>query len=192
MTTALTFDPATHVYRLGDRELPSVTTVLKEAGLIDDSFYTPEAALRGTVVHECCAIINMGLEIDEDTIDDAARPYVDAYRRFLESVGERFQVDKVEHRVHSAAFGYAGTTDILGKFDRRPMVCDIKTGDPAPWHAVQLAGYAAAYTVIPLERYCVYLNSDGEYGLRHYTDPSDRTAFLSAVALVNWKRRFMR
>ena len=192
MTASLTFCPTKHEYRIGDRVLPSVTQVLTEAGLINPSWYSPEAAERGTVVHECCAILNRGLVLDWDTVDDRVWPYVDAYRCFLGEMGDRLHISEVEYRVMNANYGYAGTTDILGKWDGRPMVCDIKTGDPEPWHALQLAGYSEAYPIVRPERYCIYLNSDGKYGLKHYTDPSDRTAFLSAVALVNWKRRFMR
>lgn len=42
----LKFDPAEHKYTFNGNELTSVTTMLKEVGIIDDRFYVPSATNR--------------------------------------------------------------------------------------------------------------------------------------------------
>ena len=184
----LHFDQATHVYRLGDRVLPSVTQVLKEAGIIDDTWYTEESRIRGSFAHEATALDDAGV-LDESSVDSSLAGYLEAWRRFKRDSGMR--ILKAEFRICDRVYGYAGTVDRLAVVRHQPTIPDIKTGDPEPWHALQLAGYARCVPGRPM-RMGVYLHDDGKYTTRTYTDPSDDAAFLACVGVANWKRRFMR
>ena len=50
-THPIQFDEAAHVYTVAGVERPSVTQILKDAGLIDTTWYTDEARQRGRAVH---------------------------------------------------------------------------------------------------------------------------------------------
>ena len=54
---AIRFDPATHRYWAGVRELLAVTTVLRDAGLVDGRWYTEVARARGTNLHRATAAL---------------------------------------------------------------------------------------------------------------------------------------
>lgn len=180
----LRFDADQHRYWLGDRELPSVTTVLKSAGLIDTSHYTAgDAALRGTYVHEAVAMTNL----DEDALDSCLRGYVKAWRVFMEEnvVAITFKEERVCHPTYS----YAGTYDCLGTLDGEWWLLDVKTGVHERWHGLQTAAYmdCIPYTGKHLRRGAVHLKPDGTYKMVVHADPDDLTVFRAALNIYHWK-----
>src|SRR5690606_908757 len=141
----LTFDPILHRYMLDGRELISVTTALREAGLIDDSFWTEEARLRGTYLHAAIALHNEG-DLDISSLDPKLVPYFRGYERFLSET--RVTIEQTEARVHDEALGYAGTLDLIvawtsedGQRITRRGLIDIKTGSVPPSVGAQTAAY---------------------------------------------------
>lgn len=182
---SLRLDPE-HRYWLGDRELISVTTALTEAGLIDTAWFTDAAAERGTYVHQACELVD---ERDLGRVEPACAGYVDAYRRFLVDAKPEWQ--HTEHQVCDPVAGYAGTLDRLGVMNFAWTILDIKTGPPAPWHGLQLAGYARLVPrmgVRPL-RFDLYLTADGAYRLEPQRTRTDEANFLAALAVAQFRRQ---
>lgn len=206
MTPTIHFDPEAHEYRVdGVGVVPSVTTVLKYAGLLDfDGIplrVLHAARERGRRVHLAAQYLVEGA-LDWSTVDPADRPYVEAAARFIER-GE-FAVVSQERRVFHALHRYAGTVDLLGTFHGAWAVADYKTsaGNPADLCAdLQLAAYAEALRAeVPIEwwgfegrhpivRLGVGLHADGTFKVEQYRAPSDWTSFLACLAVVRLREQ---
>jgi hypothetical protein len=198
----LTFDEDTHTYRLDGEPVPSVTGVLKAAGLIDFSQIPPwtlDAALRrGRVVHEAIHYYNENdLDVDGFTRDfpDYAG-YLQAWIAFTQQ--RTFRSVLNERRVASRRHQVAGTLDCLGYLDQTPVLLDFATGRPsdvckdlqtAAYHALaiewaaededpELATFLANARNV-LKRYAVQLRKDGTFTLEPYATPSDFREFLA-------------
>jgi hypothetical protein len=131
-----TFDPNTHIYRIGDKTVPSVTQVLSEIGWVDKTWFTPDGAARGTEVHRVLAAIDRGEECSYDADLDG---YVKAWEKF-KLAGSLFGPcwPCLETPLYSSTYGLAGTIDRV----HGETITEIKTGAPAWWHVYQLGGYA--------------------------------------------------
>jgi hypothetical protein len=180
------FDPNTHRYFLGGREVPGVTSILKRAGIIDTTFLRNEAALRrGTAVHKQCEWLDSlprlrVLEIAKGQIDSPMAGYAVAYCRFLRDLRPIYT--HVEAGLLHAALRFGGRTDRISADlgGLGPAVLEIKTGHVADWHGVQLAGYQLLFPTG--SRWVVYLKPTGNYDLRRCPDAADYTRFLEALA----------
>ena len=203
---AIHFDADAHEYRVdGVGVVPSVTTVLKAAGLIEFDgvpMRVLEAAReRGRRVHLAAQYLAEGA-LDWSTVDPADRPYVEAAARFLEAGA----VDVVaqERRVFHPVYQYAGTVDLIGTFHGAWCVADYKTsaGKPADLCAdLQLAAYAEALRAEqpiewwgfepkhPIVRLGVGLHADGRFNVEAYRDPADWRDFLACLAVVRLRER---
>jgi hypothetical protein len=181
----LTFNEAAHSYKLGSRELPSVTTILKDVGLIDATHFNDYAMTRGTFVHQACEMVDLDT-LDEEQLDPALVGYVAAYKRFRAEMDIKWT--EIESPRHDASLGFAGTPDRIAE----KTVVDIKTGAPQPWHGPQLAAYtmlahtAGASTLV--KRYGLYLSDDGTYKLKRYENKGDFDVFRAAVVIYHAKR----
>lgn len=186
MKRELTFEPDGHKYFLAGAELPSVTRVLADMGFVDTSFFTPGSAQRGTYVHFACELDDIG-ELMEETLDPALLPYLYAWRAFKQD--SMFAADKIEHRVCSEMYRFAGTVDRVGKLNGHDAIIDIKSGAVLPVTALQIAGYEIAISKKhrPYKRYAVQLKDDGTYRVHPFTDPQDRHIFLAAVSCWHWQ-----
>jgi hypothetical protein len=177
------FDEAVHSYRLNGRVVPSVTQVLKLAGVVDDEWYDDASCLRGTYVHEATEMFDKG-ELDEETLDPVIVPYLGAWKAFLRE--SKAEIIDIEKRVVNEVYRYAGTLDRIAIVAKRLTVIDIKTGSPEPSHQLQTAGYARCLPE-SVQRLAVYLRDDGTYKSVEHADFGDAHVFLAAVAVANWK-----
>lgn len=189
MTTAIPAPlrlDADHRYWLQDRELISVTTALKEAGLIDTAFFTEAASERGTYVHAACDLID---EDDLGAVEPSCSGYVAAYDRFKTEAKPDWH--QRERAVCDPAHGYAGTLDRAGVLNHKWIVLDIKTGGPMPWHGLQLAAYARlalSREGLKPARFDLYLRDNGTYKLEPQTSRTDETVFFAALAVAQFRR----
>ena len=137
MPDGLTFDAATHTYRIDGRPVPSVTQILGDVlpGWQAGEWYLQ----RGTVVHACAAMIARGEEFD---CDPQIAGQVEACRAWFRDV--RPHPVAVEHPVCSRRLGYAGTLDMVAIIGKTPMIVDWKASE-GPAAKYQLAAYALAY-----------------------------------------------
>lgn len=142
------FDESSHKYLVNGREVPFVSGVLKQAGLVN----FPEAALpflenagnRGRMVHKACDLLDCN-NLDWNSLNEEVVPYVRAYERFLNEHTPSW--DLSEASLYSEELGVAGTVDRAGEIlyvegIDSTCVLDIKTASRIyPHYWVQLSGY---------------------------------------------------
>jgi len=177
-----------HKYMLDDKELPSVTTVLAEAGMYGNNFYTRDAALRGTAVHTACELYLHG-RLDDKTMDEELVPYVEAFKKFLSMSG--FTLMFSEMPLYHSVLRYAGTVDMYGEYRGKFVIVDIKSGNPHPTHDVQIGGGYKPLLVNNKyqvdDAYKLYLRA-GDYKFEVVKDCwKAEWLFISALNLKRWK-----
>ena len=189
MSAVLQFDPAEHRYSVDGREIPSVTTILKDAGMVDYSFCTEFARERGSMAHKAIHF-DMENDLDETSLNPMLVGYVQAARAVVRDL--RLTTLAVERRLHSPLMDVAGTLDYLGEADGKIHLIDWKTGDPPPAVALQLAAYADLLHeddgTRVARRIAARLRQDGTYTLVHYTDRHDIAKFRAAVQVAAWRK----
>ena len=188
---ALEFDRLSHKYALNGRELISVTQAIREAGLMDDAWWTEESRLRGEYVHRAILLHHEG-DLAEDALDPVLQPYYTAYQKFLSETG--FVADAVEERICDPVLGYAGTLDLRGHFPTTRSgvdLLDVKTGAVPPTVGIQLAAYARALPASIVHRWALNLQGDSTYRLVRCTDANDLKLFFSCLAIAQFKRRHL-
>lgn len=183
----LRFDPVSHKYHIGDRELPSVTGVMKTARLFDYGEFALAAADRGTEVHTLTELADSGA-LTRENIPNPLTGYVDGWERFKKET--RVIVLAVEEPVVNRIYGYAGKLDRRVTLAGRESIIDIKTGLSAPWHGAQTTAYARCFSNWPdLSRFCLYIDGDGSYKLEEHKDPRDWDLFRACLTIYAWKAR---
>jgi len=187
--SSLNFCPEKHTYTLGDREIPSVTQILKALGLIDDRHFTEEARLRGQAVHSA---IHYWVEddLDESTLDPKIVPYVDAFREWASLVG--LEVFQAEMRVHHLGLGYAGTLDLFGKVQGERSIIEVKTGSMPPWGYLQVAAYALCFDGVLPQRFVLQLKGNGRHKLTPCPRPADLHEWMSCMSVYGLLGKFGR
>ena len=80
-TEVVQFDESAHVYTVARVQRPSVTQILKDAGLIDTTWYTDEARERGRAVHLATQFLDED-DLDWDTVLPQYGGYLAAWERF--------------------------------------------------------------------------------------------------------------
>jgi hypothetical protein len=185
---AIELDRETHTYSNG---LPSVTDILRSAGLIDASWFTPQAWMRGRAVHLACEYYDQG-DLDEETIDPEIAGYLEAYKRYRACAGQAGNNEWIEIPRQDKMGTFAGTPDRV--IAARPKgIIDIKTGAPQPWHRIQLAAYVSMMDdPFGYSRLGLYLRPDGSYKVREYPKSeyiSDLSIFQAALTIHYWRQR---
>ena len=186
MSKVNTFCEDTHEYKIDGKPVPSVTQVLKEAGLIDSTWFTPEAALRGTYVHQACALYDEGV-LDLDGIDPQLAPYVSAWDKFKKDSGIVPTI--IEQPFYSLEHGFAGCVDRAWLDGKHWVIADLKSGPLPDWLALQLAGYSIlinAFSGMGVE-----LRDNGSYSVKVVNTVElfkARRAFLEALRKVKRQR----
>ena len=166
----LSLEPVEHIYRLGERVLPSVTGILAGAGIVDTQWFTETARWRGTAVHYACWYDDQN-DLNESTLDPVLRPYVDAYRKFKAET--QFEPTAIEQGVYNEALGYAGTPDRIGKMGAIQCVIDLKSGASSKVTRYQTVAYAACLpSPRKYVRMEVRLKPNGDFSLQVY-EPKD-------------------
>jgi hypothetical protein len=170
-------------------ELPRVTDILKDAGLIDTTWLTEHGRDRGSAIHLGCQFYDEH-DLDEGSIDPNIVGYVEAYKKFrAESPVAEWHWIECPHQDPLGL--YQGTPDRI--VDVRPKaIYDVKTGCPVPATALQLAAYV---NMLPdpysYRRFAVYLKANGTYQVREYPREeyaSDLRIFMSALNIYSWRK----
>ena len=180
----LEFNKERHEYKLDGVILPSVTQVIKSAGLVDDTFYDDYSCQRGSAVHLATALYDEGT-LDESTVADEIKGYLVGWVKFLKE--SKFKPEAIEKRLSHQIYSYAGTIDRIGLLNGRQVICDIKTGALMPTVGVQLAAYKNL-TEADNNTYAIKLNTDGTYALKKYSAQADWMVFMACLNLYNWKK----
>ena len=192
------FDAEAHRYwvrRPPRRELPGLTRILRQAGVIDASYYTEATSNRGTSLHQACALYGRrshqafpsdgwGL-LAIDSVDPAVRPLVERYRHVIER--ESITILQTECLVADAALTWATHQDAWIDYAGHVGPLSLKTGVRAPWHGVQLA--AEMVVTEAVGGWLLYLDEARprlrRLQGRHFLD--HLRAFRDAQGLFQWR-----
>ena len=198
-----TFDPEVHEYRVDNRVLPSVTTIVDSGGLWpfgkadeDPSFYME----RGRNVHLACELHDRG-ELDETTLDETTGPRLESWKKFRRE--SNAQIIANECPLYHRTMGYAGTMDRVIQWGALIGILDLKCGQPDPAYGIQTAGYEMLVEqpivmkaldlkgkgIVELHRWSLHLLASGRYEICDYTDRTDRATFKHCLGVHYWKRR---
>ena len=173
-------------------DLPHVTDIIKDAGLMESKWFTPLARDRGTALHLAIALLNEH-DLDWSSLDPYIVGGVRAYQSFVAEM--RPEILASEEPVEHSAFRYCGTLDLRVLLhtrdgDIRSGVIDVKRGGPAPWHPIQLSAYANCLTG-PQAKWNLYLPETGRYKLvEHPPQDGSWNTFKACLTLSNWRRKF--
>lgn len=184
MSYDIKFDAERHIYTIGDRTLISVTTAIKNAGLIDVTWFTDEARERGKAVHEAI-FLDIFDDLDFDDLHPIIRGYFDGWLKFKHDTGFIPVKHLCERPQYHPEFEYVGMPDLLGRLNGRYAVIDAKTGD-ASTAPVQ----TAAYEEFPMikafspDRFSLRLYKDGKYKLNRHDSPNDFLVFLDCLKIA--------
>ena len=186
-----TFDEGKHEYRLDGAVLPSVSSILVASGLLDTTWFTEEAASRGTRLHKVLASIDAKHPPEEST--EGIEDRIDAWHRF--KADTNFVPIEIEKPKYHKLYKYAGTKDrsgILGPNPKHRVLLDIKSGAFNPVaHPVQLAAYNLMEEVPAIDLWVVELRADGSYRI-HVTNPDSQEAtrvFMACLTMRAWRGR---
>jgi hypothetical protein len=170
-------------------DLPRVTDILKEAGLIDTTWLTEYGRERGTAVHLACQFYDEGT-LDYASVSPEIEGYLRAYDAWKRESGIQ-EFEWIEGPLQDPQGKYRGTPDRILVTRPRKLI-DLKSGIPMDWHALQLAAYVTMLDdPYSYERLGLYLSVDGTYSVRVFPKSeynSDLNVFLSCLNIVNWKR----
>lgn len=185
-----------HIYRYNGTVVPGVSQILQKAGIVDLSAIPADrlAAAQefGTAVHIACELHDKGT-LDEAILDPQLKPYLDGWKLFRQE--HSFQPEKIEEKLYSKIYRFAGTIDRIGKcrIDDSLVIVDIKSGIVTPSIAIQLAAYELLVREHTggkkTKRLVIFLNNTGTYKMQLYKDKIDTNIFLSALCIYNFKER---
>lgn len=195
------FDEITHRYTVNGEQIPSVTQILRESGLVDYSGI-PEATLhyaaeRSVAAHLACHYYDQN-DLDPDSLDPVILPYVAAWRQFREDCPLEILASEQSYLGNLDGLQFGMTLDRLVQFKYHPStetILDIKcTAAIHRWNAVQLAGYAIglasgkpAKRLARYARLIIHLRKDASYDLHPCEDSNDGEVFAAALRIAHWK-----
>jgi|SRR6187402_1725509 len=199
----LIYDDPTHSYAWRGRGkslrlIPSVTTILKDAGVSDMSFVTPEGLERGTRVHATIAykIYKKQKAGHDGWVAGTHQPFANSALKFLADVNAK--VEAVESMIFNRELWYAGRVDLVCEFNGRRWLIDWKLNEGwrSPHVGPQLAAYKHAWNAAHkpsrhIDRVACVQLTETNYTFRA-VDPSDEIAnwhtFLRAREKVRNER----
>jgi len=186
----LVFDANSHAYFLDGKEIPSVTQIIKSAGLMPDyGKMRIEPANYGTKVHKACADIIADKEPDMDMFVKIA---VEGFKEWQNLYKPTFHTS--EKTGASEKYQYAGTCDIGAMINKKNWLVDIKTGSYSDWHIIQLAAYNEIFHGYKFQKFAgLYLDPvhEGKYKFKEISKPEIQagfSVFLNALNIYKWKR----
>lgn len=183
----LTFDPEQHRYFKGPVELPSLSVILKSAGLTDDFSGVPEWILEhkrqiGQSLHKCIELYFAGT-LDRDSIHPDVLPYYAGFEAYVADHKPSLYVS--EAPVCSIEHWVACKPDLVlvAPLEVTEFKTTLKISRFVP---IQLAGQALCIGETAKRTVC-QLKKDGTYKLVEYTDPRDFEIVKAAARIYKWK-----
>lgn len=141
----LVFDPETHTAMVGAEHLPSVTTILRHAQMTPD-FYNwldPWYLTRGKYVHLASELYDKGT-LDESTIDDTIKPYLEAYKAFRRDFSAT--ITGIEVQLYHPVYKYFGIVDRIIEGNTCYSL-HLKPGQRVPYKLVEVPNIRAQFNV---------------------------------------------
>ncbi len=165
-------------------ELPHVTKILMDSGLVDARWYTDEARDRGSALHKATEFYDQG-ELDYESVDELLVNKLAAYMKFIED--KQPKIIAIEEKVRYPR-SYQGTLDRRLYMNDRECIFDIKSGVASPADRLQLAGYALTFER-PMQRWNLYLGYGSNYRLVQHKNTREDDADWRACLRVARLRR---
>lgn len=141
----LDFAPGEHIFTHDGEVLPSVTQILKASKMTPDgyAFIDPYYLQRGTYIHLASEYYDRGC-LDEDSLDPAIIPYVNAYKTFRRDFGG--QIVGIEKRLWHPKLKYAGIVDRI--IDGTTCYAlHLKPGNKVPYKLEPIENVRSAFNV---------------------------------------------
>lgn len=152
-----------------------------------NEFYAAGASERGTDVHTIFALA-VGHSVGWCEAPDVPEVYAGYYRgivRWIEATNP--QPMMLERSLKHKTLGYAGTPDYVGMLGQDFGVLDLKTGQPAKWHLMQVRAYKELVQEAK-KMWVLYLADDGTYKQTTVKSwPRDWAAFQNGISILNWR-----
>jgi hypothetical protein len=192
------YEDDTHTYRNQQGTIrPSVTQILRDAGVFDYSHIDPEILKRkrriGSNIHRWTVEYDKNGSVDEKSLAEEELGYFEGWLRFRREW--TMVLEAIAQPILKSIMGVelGGRPDRTGYIGEARYVVDIKTCTARhPGWALQLALYEMLLTGIPrcgrLGRMVVQLFPDGKYETFCMETPSDAGAAISALMLAAWKQ----
>lgn len=191
-----------HTYKLDGIVIPSVTQVIKEAGLINLDYVNDEyikyKADLGEKVHSTTELFDQN-NLDEESLHPTLKAYLEGWKKFRTDY--EFNPTHIEYEAYHSLYRYAGRIDRVGtiKLNRKKLlaIIDIKTGIIHHSHAIQTAAYMELFNQSRIKseqaktRICVYLKENGGYEIKEYKDDNAKNIFLACLTIYNYKKNNM-
>lgn len=186
----VTFEEATHTYKLNDVEVPSVTQIIKAAGLSGLDGVNPELLERnaafGKAVHKAIELKCKGT-LDFDSVDDAIKPYIEQWDKFVKDFNYTSLYQEYQRIDTVIRVGYC--IDNIGDINGEYIIADIKTGAPKASDIIQSCAYGKLF---PAKRiFLVYINEEKYKAIE--IKGADRrkgeNVFVSCLSLYNYKKQ---
>jgi len=182
-----TFDEATHIYRLDNRIIPSVTQILQAEGITDFSFADESDRNFGKAGHKVTELWDKGI-LDIKTVAESLIPCLEVWKKFLKDFEVTIFPGAIEKHIFSSRYSFGTTPDRVGLVNNKVTVIEIKFSKSIQRSTgIQLAAQAIASTehygkvrqriAVPL------LNGKPQF----FNDRQDETIFISALNLWRWK-----
>lgn len=191
----LSFDEATHIYRVNGIEIQSVSTLMTPLRQIVYGDIDPAvlafAAGRGTEVHDAFeTYIAYGIE----EIRPEYQGYMDAFKEWL----DEFKPEPLgtEVRIYHKIMRYGGTADLICKINGVTTLIDYKTSSTihAMLCGVQLEAYDRAFDshgVKIADRAIFHPRKDGTYEYVHFNERQEHWRVVTALmTLRNYTMKF--
>lgn len=157
--------------------LPHITGILKDAGLVDDRWFTDESRERGSIVHRLTTDYDLGA-LEPRSVVSTYRNYLLAYVDAKQMIGSP-DWSHIEVPMAHSRKKFAGRPDRVGVLFGGISVVEIKSGAPEKCHPIQTAMQAilaSQHVHIPPEailRFGLYLKPNGRFTMERHEHRGD-------------------
>lgn len=190
----LQFEERTHTYMLDDKELSSVTEIIKP---IQSYAGVPKhimelARQKGNATHTAVKLHHED-DLDIESLDLQIVPRFDAWLQFL--VDTKANIIGWEKPMCSKIYQYAGMPDLWFDIGKITYLTDIKPNSMFNWYPIQLSGYQQLLKehegITGVQRATLQLKDDGKYKFTPYSraqDAKDMSVFSSLLNIHQWRK----
>jgi len=183
-----------HIYRVGDRKMPGVTSIL-QGNFGIQPYWSEWHANKGRAIHHAIHL-HLKKKLDWDSVDPRIVGRLTAFERFMDDTS--YEVIKSEMKLFSKRYQFAGTLDLwiqdpVWHRQGKNIIIDIKPPSPEPIVELQLGAYG-----LILQEHCglkikraaaVCLNDNGRYTLKWVPNLTRaQKIFLACLTVSNWQK----
>lgn len=185
----LTFNDDLHEYRYDGKVIPSVTQIIKEAGLSDFGMVNPDLLLRainfGKAVHKVIEL-DFKRTLDLESIDANIAPYLSAWDKFVKDF--QYKPSCFEFRSMNEVLRIGYCIDSVGVIGEHSAMVDVKTGSPKPADIIQVCAYGKVY---PSDRLLIVYLDEYEYKvyeIKRAERKKGEQIFIACLTVYNFKK----